>query len=182
VNKLEKVWDKAEELIIGVFSLIALGLIVFEVVARYFIPSILPDWGAELTTYLMITAILIAGSPLVLRGQHIRADLFIRRFPQKLQVVTEAANLLVGLIYCAIVAKFGWDVVVFAQMLDIRSYSSLQFPLWIFYVALPLSFGLMTLRYLKRVYRFFFHFDVSQLLGNEPMHGVPQQQSRGAQD
>lgn len=99
--------------------------------------------------------------------RHIRADLFIRRLPLKLQYLVEAANLFAGLVYCAISAKFGIDVVSFAQMLDVRSYSTLQFPLWIFYIALPLSFSLMSLRYLIRIHRFFFKFNETMLPGNE---------------
>ncbi|MDD9855792.1 MAG: TRAP transporter small permease [Gammaproteobacteria bacterium] len=163
MNRIERLWGRAEDLVIGLFSLIALGLVCFEVLARYFVPSILPDWGAELIVYLMVTAILIAGSPLVLNRRHIRADLFVRKLPLKLRVTVEFLNLLVGFAYCALIAKLGWDVVAFAKLLDVRSDSSLLFPQWIFYIALPLAFGLMAARYLIRIGRFVFRFDRAML-------------------
>ncbi len=166
LSRAERVWGGIEDTLIGVFSTLALGLVCFEVVARYFVPSILPDWGAEVIIYLMVTVILIAGSPLVLGGRHIRADLFIRKLPLRLQGVVEFLNLLVGLLYCGLVAKLGVDVVGFAKLLDARSDSSLQFPLWIFYIALPLGFALMTLRYMIRLYRFVFRFEPAMLTGD----------------
>lgn len=63
MSRIEIIWGKLEDVVMAIFSLNGLGLIFFEIVARYFVPSILPSWGAEVTVYLMITAILIAGSP-----------------------------------------------------------------------------------------------------------------------
>ena len=42
----------------------------------------------------------------------------------------------------------------FARLIDIRSDSSLQFKQWIFYLILPISFGLMAIRYLIQIVRF----------------------------
>ena len=170
MSRTERVWGTIEDLVIGAFSLLALGLVCFEVVARYFIPSILPDWGAEVTVYLMVTVILIAGSPLVMSGRHICADLFVRKLPPRLHSAIEFLNLLVGLAYCGLVAKLGTDVVIFAKVLDTRSDSSIQFPQWIFYIVLPLGFGLMTVRYLLRLYRFLFRFEPPMLAGGAAEH------------
>ncbi|HUS97976.1 MAG TPA: TRAP transporter small permease [Hyphomicrobiaceae bacterium] len=161
----EKIWGIAEDTVIGVFSAIALMLICYEVVVRYFFPTYLTDWGSEVVIYLVVWAMLIAGSPLVLQGRHIRADLIVRMLPNNGQWILELVNLIVGLLYCALVAKFALDVVLFARNLGEQSESSLQFPLWIFYIALPLSFGLMALRYVFRLYRFIFHFDPNTMLG-----------------
>lgn len=163
MTRIERIWGRVEDWVIGLFSIIALGLVCFEVLARYFVPAILPDWGAELIVYLMVAAILIAGSPLVLNRRHIRADLFVRQLPLGVRVAIEFLCLLVGLAYCALIAKLGWDVVAFAKLLDVRSDSSLQFPQWIFYIVLPLAFGLMAVRYLLRLFRFAFRFDKSML-------------------
>ena len=163
ITTFEKVWGFIEDTIIGVFAAIALMFVCYEVVVRYFFPTYLTDWGSEVIIYLTVWAMLIAGSPLVLHARHIRADLVVRALPFWLQWLIELFNLLIGLAYCGIVAYFALQVVLFAQQLGEQSESSLQFPLWVFYVALPLSFGLMSVRYLFRLYRFLFHFDVSML-------------------
>lgn len=169
LKRIERIWGWVEDAIMGVFAGLALLLICAEVVLRYFVPALLPDWGAEVTIYLTVWAMLIAGSQLVLTGRHIRADLVVRQLSERLQWVLELINLIVGFIYCGIVAWFGWKVVEFAQMLDERSESSLQFQMWIFYIILPVAFGLMCVRYLIRLFRFLFRFDRSMLFVEE--HG-----------
>ena len=164
---IEKIWGMIEDAIIGVFSAIALLLICYEVVVRYLFPQYLSDWGFEVVIYLVVWAMLIAGSQLVQEGRHIRADLIVRLLPINGQWLLELINLIIGLLYCALVSKFALDVVLFARQLGEQSESSLQFPLWVFYMALPLSFGLMAVRYVVRLYRFIFHFDPDTML-NEP--------------
>ena len=110
--------------------------------------------------------------------RHIRADLIVRSLPQGLQWLLELVNLVIGLLYCGLVAKFGVDVVAFARMLDERSESSLQFPLWIFYIALPVSFGLMAVRYGLRLYRFLFRFHPSMLKDHQEAEGHAQPNTR----
>ncbi len=163
MDSIERIWGRIEDSVMGVLAACALALICYEVVVRYFIPAWLPDWGAEVTIYFTVWAMLIAGGSLVTSRRHIRADLLVRSLPERLQWLLELFNLIVGLLYCGLVAKFGLDVVAFARMLDERSESSIQFPLWIFYIALPVGFGLMAIRYVLRLYRFLFHFDPAML-------------------
>ncbi len=87
------------------------------------------------------------------------------------QTVIEFVNLIVGLVYCSLVAIFGFDVTAFALNLDERSESSAQFPLWIFYVALPIAFSLMSIRYLIRIWRFVRDPESERrLMANESLH------------
>ena len=165
MTRVERLWNRVEDAVMGVFAGLALLMICVEVLLRYFSDFMraqfglrLPDWGSEVTIYLTVWAMLVAGSQLVLTGRHIRADLVVRQLPTGVQYILELINLIIGLGYCALVAWFGWKVVAFAQMLDERSESSLQFELWIFYLILPIAFGLMTVRYGIRLYRFLFDF------------------------
>jgi C4-dicarboxylate transporter DctQ subunit len=172
---LERISGVIEDAIIGVFSAIALMLVCYEVVVRYFFPRYLTDWGSEVVIYLVVWAMLIAGSALVFDGRHIRADLVVRMLPFKAQWLLELINLTVGFLYCGIVSYYAVQVVLFARQLDERSESSLQFPLWIFYIALPLGFGLMSVRYFIRIYRFLFHFDPTMI---GPEHGDERAEDR----
>jgi C4-dicarboxylate transporter DctQ subunit len=54
---------------------------------------------------------------------------------------------------------YGWQIVDTSLLLDERSSSGLQFPMWIYYCALPAGGVLMTVRYLIRLYRYLFRFD-----------------------
>jgi C4-dicarboxylate transporter DctQ subunit len=44
-------------------------------------------------------------------------------------------------------------------MLDERSASDLQFPMWLYYLCLPVGSGLMLIRYVIRLVRYLFYFD-----------------------
>ncbi len=176
-NIVIRIWDTVEDWLLGVLSAAALLLICYEVVVRYFFPQYLTDWGSEFTIYFTVWAMLIAGSSLVKTARHIRADLVVRVLPEKIQIVLEFFNLLIGMVYCGLVAKYGFDVTMFARNLDERSESSMQFPLWIFYIALPLAFGLMSIRYLIRIKDFIFHFDPETMLARSDEERLEESQT-----
>lgn len=147
MNAIVKALVRFETLVMGCVAGASILLVVYEVVARYFVPSMLTDWGGEVIIYLVVSAVLIGGGALVTQGRHVRADLFIRLMPAPMRRLADIISLIAGLIYCGIVAWYGVVMVEFAQMIDIRSDSSLQFPQWIFYIVVPVTFASMTLRY-----------------------------------
>ena len=53
----------------------------------------------------------------------------------------EMFNCLVAIAFTAGMVWYGWDVVDTALLLDQRSSSDLQFPMWIYYLALPAGGG-----------------------------------------
>jgi C4-dicarboxylate transporter DctQ subunit len=69
---------------------------------------------------------------------------------------------------------YGWKVVGTALLLDQRSSSELQFPLWIYYLALPAGGALMLGRYILRLVRYAFFFDPRTMTaGHLPAHETP---------
>ncbi len=60
------------------------------------------------------------------------------------------------------------------MLLDQRSSSDLQFPIWIYYLALPVGGGLMLIRYLARLFRYLFLFDPRIMtVGHAIAHEAP---------
>jgi len=45
----------------------------------------------------------------------------------------------------------------------------MRYPLWVFYLALPVGMGLMSARYLKRFYRLVFKFTPTELIAEHEM-------------
>lgn len=154
---------RVENAIMALAGIAALGLVCFDVVTRYFFPSLLQDWTGEVTIYLTVWAMLFGSGLLVEKNRHIRADLFTRRLPITLQYSLEVITIIAGLAFCILVTWYGIKVVEFSKLLDVRSESSIQFPLWIFYLCLPITFGLMAARYMYRLYLVSFQFDPSML-------------------
>jgi C4-dicarboxylate transporter DctQ subunit len=63
-------------------------------------------------------------------------------------------------------------------LIDETSSTDLQFPMWIYYLALPVGSALMLVRYLMRLVRFTLYFDpatmtVGQIFQEELPSGLP---------
>ena len=163
MTEFERRWGRLEAWLTGVLAALALLLICFEVATRYFLPRYLPDWGAEFVIYFTVWAIFIAGSSLVAESRHVRADIVIRLLPAGAQRLLEVLNALAGLLFCALIAYYGYEVVEFAHRLDERSESSMLFPLYLYYLCLPVGMALMTVRFLIRLKRYVFNFDAATM-------------------
>jgi C4-dicarboxylate transporter DctQ subunit len=89
----------------------------------------------------------------------VRPDLVLRMLPAGVQRWVEVFNCLVAIAFTFGMVWYGWDVVGTAVLLDQRSSSDLQFPIWIYYAALPVGGALMFLRYIIRLIRYALFFD-----------------------
>ena len=102
---------------------------------------------------------MIVSSQLVRTDGHVRPDLVLRVLPARRQRWVEIFNCLVAIVFCAGMVWYGWEVVDTALLLDQRSSSDLQFPMWIYYLALPVGGGLMLIRYVIRLVALSVPFD-----------------------
>lgn len=163
MKKITDIINQAETWLIGFCGLAALVLVSFDIFSRYFYPAWLQDWTGEVTVYLVVVAVILGSGSLTRNNKHIRADLFIRRLPQTLRWHLELATTLLLIAFCVVVLWLGYDAVAFSKLLDVRSESSIQFPIWIFYLVLPVGFALMVLHALLRLYELIFRFEPSLL-------------------
>ena len=72
---------------------------------------------------------------------------------------SEIFNCLVAIVFCAALVWYGWQIVDTSLMINETSSTDLQFPMWIYYLALPVGSALMLLRYIMRLVRFALFFD-----------------------
>lgn len=151
---LNRAWDRGESAVVSVMASAALLIALYEMVTRYAVPQFAVDWAFEVVIYLLVGAIFVAGSGVVARQRHVRADVLIRLLPPARRRRFEAAAVVVGALFCAVMTYYGILVVQFAHTVGEVSDSSLLFPRWIFYLVLPLGFGLMTVRYALGLWSF----------------------------
>lgn len=149
---LARWWDSVEHFLIGLLAGVALLLAAYTMATRYFAPAHSPDWGDEVQVFLVIWAVFLAGSTLVARERHVRADLVLRSLPEGMQRALEAFNSAAALFFCAVMTWYGVEMTHQAWLFDDRTVSSLRFPLWIYYACLPAGMALMGLRYLRRLH------------------------------
>ncbi|HUN45962.1 MAG TPA: TRAP transporter small permease [Stellaceae bacterium] len=172
-----KLWDRIEETLVGLLGLIALAIGLWQVVGRYFDPERAISYAEEVIVYLVIWAIMIVSSQLVRRDGHVRPDLVLRLLPPRILRWVEIFNCLAAIAFCAALVWYGWQIVDTALLIDEHSSTDLQFPMWIYYLALPVGSALMVVRYAIRLVRFFFYFDprimtVGHILENEAPSGI----------
>jgi C4-dicarboxylate transporter, DctQ subunit len=163
-------WDRAERLLVGVLGAAALLIAVVQVLGRYLDPAGAITWAEEVIVYIAVWAVMLAASGLVRRDAHVRPDLVLRLLKPSVQRWVEMFNCLVAIGFTFGMVWYGWVVVSTAVLLDQRSSSDLQFPIWIYYTALPVGGALMLVRYVIRLLRYAFLFDPATMSVG---HSVP---------
>lgn len=146
-----KIWDRAEQMLAGLFGLAALALALWQVMSRYVAPQEAISFAEEVIVYLMIWAIMIVSSQLVRVDGHVRPDLVLNVAPLRVKRWLEVFNGLAAILFCAALVWYGWKVFDIAWRIDERSASDLRFPMWLYYAALPVGGVLMLLRYIIRL-------------------------------
>ncbi|WP_417859547.1 TRAP transporter small permease [Xanthomarina gelatinilytica] len=139
---------KIETTLISIGALSAISLVVYETVVRFIAPQYLFDWGAEVTIYLIAWCVMLSLPGLVERNEHVQADLLIDRLKDHSREVLALFSYALGSVFCAVVLYSGYQVTSFAHLLNEESDSSLQFPMWCFYIVIPIGYGLSSLHYL----------------------------------
>jgi C4-dicarboxylate transporter, DctQ subunit len=146
-----KIWNRAEQTLVGVLGLAALGFALWQVVSRYFLPQGSISYAEEVIVYLMIWAIMIVSSQLVRTDSHVRPDLVLNVVPAGVARWMEVFNCVAAMVFCGALIWYGRQVVDIAWRIDEHSASDLRFPMWIYYAALPTGGLLMLIRYLIRL-------------------------------
>lgn len=157
-------FDKRMEEFILVFTMAAMVLIIFvQSTSRYFIGTSF-SWGSELAQYLHIWQIWIGASLAVRLQSHIRVDVFIKLFPPIVQKVLNFIAIICWFVFAAFLAfegsKYVMDVLASGQ-----TSPSLQVPMWIPYLAIPIGGTLMVIRLIQQLY--FLFRDEKYLNGTE---------------
>lgn len=146
-----KIWDRAEQILVGVLGLAALALALWQVVSRYFFPQESISFAEEAIVYLVIWAIMIVSSQLVRTDGHVRPDLVLNLVPPGVARWMEIASCIAAIVFCGALIWYGREVVAIAWRIDEHSASDLRFPMWIYYAALPTGGLLMLIRYVIRL-------------------------------
>ena len=172
--RILSVWDWAERTLVGVLGACAMGIAAVQVFGRYIAPGAAITWAEEVIVYIAVWAVMIISSQLVRTDAMVRPDLVLRLMRPGVQRWFEMFNCLVAIAFTFGMLWYGWKVVGTAVLLDQTSSSDLQFPLWIYYTALPVGGALMFGRYIIRLIRYAFFFDPQTMtVGHIPAHEAP---------
>ena len=172
--RVARIWSRLERTLVGLLGAFAMAIAAIQVFGRYIDPAAAITWAEEVIVYVAVWAVMIIASQLVRTDGHVRPDLVLRLLPPGIQRWVEMFNCLVALAFTFGMVWYGYRVVGSALVLDQRSSTDLQFPMWIYYLALPTGGALMFGRYVIRLVRYALFFDPQTMtVGPSAAHEVP---------
>ena len=141
---LKKMYDRLEEGLIAALIAATTLIIFYQVVMRYVFHDS-PAWSEEIARFMFVWDSWLGVSLAQKYGKHIKIEAVTARLTgKKLAVMNIIADVITGLI-CIVLVFYGSKVVDLILMLGQTS-SATGFPMWIVYLACPLSCALMIFR------------------------------------
>ena len=124
----------------------------FNVAVRELAPAYAPQlaWIEELCLFGLVWMIFLGLGLGLESGRHIAMRMVLTRMPATSQRVAKLVINLAGLMFCAYLAKIGFDITIFVAKSGQASPTLNISMLWL-YVVMPVGFGLLALRYLLEI-------------------------------
>lgn len=135
----------------GLAALAALLLPTYQIFARLLFHEGMRSWIYEVFVYLLVWATLLSGSLLAADGRHIKVDILLASRSEGTRRKFEILTTLISLCFILAVTWYGYVITFDAWDLGERSLTSLRFPMWMYYAALPVSCFLMSVFYVLRL-------------------------------
>lgn len=152
----KKIFDyKLEEWVLLVSLIFIILLVFLQVLSRY-IFNFSVGWTAELARYLLIWITWISTSYAIRHREHIRVDTLVKSFPLPVQKIIEVIVILLWSIFALVMAMVGTEIVMDIQMVNQKT-STLNLPMWVVYLIIPIGGFLMLIRLIQQLYFIFSH-------------------------
>jgi C4-dicarboxylate transporter DctQ subunit len=149
MQKIIRIWDKTEEILVVVLIGIASYLTFQEVVLRYVFNT---GWSGsyEITVMALIWCTFIGASLGVKENIHIGVDVLVAKFGPRTQRILIIVSIALCLLFGIIVAVKGFE---FSKFISSRHLLSrdLRIPMEIGYLAIPVGGVLVSLRFIERL-------------------------------
>jgi TRAP-type C4-dicarboxylate transport system permease small subunit len=148
-TKLDAAISKVEKLLITILLTLMIMMAFSQIVLRNFFATGI-DWGDALVRYLVVWVAFIGAAVATGEGKHITIDLLARWLTGASSIAIQALSCFFSAVICGLLtvaaAKFiGFE----AQM---GSSTFLNLPVWVPELIIPVTFGLMTLRFLMGMF------------------------------
>lgn len=138
-------WKHLEEFLAGICLTVIVLIISINVFLRYVFNSPI-DWVSEVATILFVWMVMLGIGAAARYRLHPSIDVIVRLFPGKIRSLIE---ILMNIFVCYLLIDFtlrGWK---FAWVLGLKKFTGmLELPYTVVYLAIPIGFGLMFVRFL----------------------------------
>lgn len=124
--------------------LIALVLISYSVVARYFLgrPSL---WVNDIVTFLLVGIVMFSVSSVLRENKHLSVDLLTERLSGRPFRIAKAWAMLAVILVSAFLVVDGWETAMFSKMLGMTTFGYVQIPIYWLQLMIPLGSVMMIL-------------------------------------
>ena len=143
-------WDAAlgrvEKWFVAVMLSVMILLAFLQIVLRNAFSSGIA-WGDPLVRYLVLWVGFIGASLATRDGKHITIEVFSRWFSASSNRYLKAVSYLVSAFICGLLTFAGWTFV--QNEAQMGGTTFLDIPIWIPQIIIPITFALMTLRFLS---------------------------------
>jgi TRAP-type C4-dicarboxylate transport system permease small subunit len=110
-------------------------------------------WVSEASEYVLYLSTFMAAPWLLRLGRHVRLDIALRALPAQVGWLVEWFTDLVGVVVCATLAVAGARILLASKAGGNLVIKTLEFPEWILLVPVPITFVLLAVEFLFRMYR-----------------------------
>lgn len=147
LHRVDALLTFMERATVVLLLLVAVLILVADVALRAFF-GIALSWSAELTRYAIVWLVFVGGSIGARSGAHISIDLLGAILPLRAAHRLVQVAALIAATTTAMLAWYGWQLV--GQMRQFgQTSASLEWPMWVVYLAIPVGCCLMTLRFVQ---------------------------------
>ncbi len=154
---MKNVWaffDKHFESLIAAPALAAMVILIFcQVLFRYALHKPLA-WSEELARFMFVWMVYMGASMCVRKNMIMKVDILETAFRNNPTVLSILAyiSVIASLLFCLAMTYGSYSIAYEVTFVRNRLSPALDLPLGIAYMALPLGFGMMSLRYLQELY------------------------------
>ena len=148
MNVIMRIWNRTEEVLVILLLALASYLTFQEVIMRYVFGI---GWSGsyEISIMSLIWCTFIGASVGMRENIHIGVDLLVKKFPDNVQRVLVFISIFLCLLFCIIVAYYGFLFSGFIARSNLLS-RDLRIPMEIGYLAVPVGGVLLSLRFIER--------------------------------
>ncbi|WP_049693743.1 TRAP transporter small permease [Planococcus versutus] len=142
-----KMLNGFEKVLVTISMALMVILIFVQVFTRYIMGDAL-SWTEEASRYLFIWLIFLSIGISFIEKKHISIDIISDRLPKKAQIILQQSIFLILIALSVFLLIGGWDLVEQMQTFKQKS-ATLQVPMWIVYLSLPIGFLFAILRLIQ---------------------------------
>lgn len=147
---MDRLLSRIESFVMASFMIAAFGVGFMQVFLRYALNTGYP-WSEGMLITLTVWAAMIGGGRAVRDRLHVRVEVFADALPPKPRKAALLLSEGISLVYCAMMAWFGWLYTRFVWQLGNVSFEA-YIPEWMIYGVVPVALGLFVIRYIQRLW------------------------------